>query len=167
MIVELAISTTLSGSTLTSGASDTARYVESLRQAAKERVETSHTFGSSLERARQELCEIADECSRPNWDGYGAEAVTADNYLQAYRFLEALPLGFHIPSPGVDPDGDLTFEWHFGPRHTLSVSVSEDGDLHYSALIGPNTSYGTEAFFGTMPDTILQLVSRVSAASRR
>ncbi|MGH8094180.1 MAG: hypothetical protein ACREIF_12030 [Chthoniobacterales bacterium] len=89
-----------------------------------------------------------------------------DAYLQAYRFLEGLPLGVEVPSPGVEPDGELTFEWHHGPEHTLSVSVSEEGDLHYAATIGSNTMYGTEVFLGDVPKVVSDLISRVSATSR-
>lgn len=165
MIVEFAISTALSTSSVTGGSSRTANYVETLRRESKAHVEQSVTFGSALDQARQELCELADECSTPNWDGYGANSVTSDGYLQAYRFLETLPLGVEVPSPGVEPDGELTFEWHHGPQHTLSVSVSADGDLHYAAIIGANKTYGTEAFFGETPKAILDLIGRVGATS--
>ncbi len=165
MIVEFALSTALSTSSLTGGVSSIALYVEFLGRESKNHIEKSHTFGSALEQARQELCQLADDCSMPNWDGYGANAVSPDAYLQAYRFLESLPLGIEIPSPGVEPDGELTFEWHHGPQHTLSLSVSEDGDLHYAAIVGSNKTYGTEAFFGDIPAAILELISRVSITS--
>lgn len=166
MIIEFALSTTMSTFTLTGGASPTANYVESLRRESRAHIEQSHTFGSAVEQARQQLSQIATECCAPNWDGHGARAVSHDAHLQAYRFLESLPLGAEIPSPGVDPDGELTFEWHHGPHHTLSVSVTEEGDLHYAALIGSNKTFGTEAFLGDLPKTIVELISRLSATSR-
>ncbi len=165
MIVEFAISTTLSTSSLTGGASRTADYVESLRRESKAHVERSYTFGSALEQARQELCQLAEECSEPNWDGYRARPITEEVYQKSYRFLEALPLGMEVPSPGVEPDGEITFEWHHGPQHTLSVSVSEDGDLHYAAIMGANRTYGTEAFLGDIPTAISDLIARVGASS--
>ncbi|MBI1902176.1 MAG: hypothetical protein HYS13_13835 [Planctomycetia bacterium] len=83
----------------------------------------------------------------------------------AYVFLtEALPLGFPAPSIGAEPDGDLTLEWHCSPRRTLSVSVSPEGDLDYAGLFGPNRTYGTEVFYGEVPETILRLIRRVYSA---
>jgi len=51
-----------------------------------------------------------------------------------------------------------------GSACTLSVSVSEEGDLHYSALIGRSTAYGTEAFYSEVPRVILELINRINIA---
>lgn len=164
MILEFAISTAMTNSGMTTGASDTAQFVAEKARESRLHVERSHTFGAGLDRARQELCQIAEECSQPNWDGYGAEPVSADAYRHAYLFLEALTLGNPLPTVGAEPDGHVTLEWHRGARRTLSVSVSPDGDLHYAALMGPNKAFGTEAFFGDVPKAISDLIQRVCAA---
>jgi hypothetical protein len=145
----------------TSGISPTANYVSQKSRESRLHIEKSQSLGAAFENARQELCKTFDERCEPNWDGFGALPVTQDTYTQAYRFVEALPLGKCQPTIGAEPDGQITLEWHRGPYQTLSVSVSPDGDLHYSALIGPNKSYGTEAFFGDVPRTILDLIDRV------
>jgi hypothetical protein len=163
MILELALSTALTTSSLTGGTSETAKYVEGKRRNFREHVEHSQTFGSALEKARQELAQLANECMEPNWDGYGASAINPAAYRNACRFLENLPLGVGVPSPGVDPDGELTFEWHRGPRRTLSISVSEEGNLTYAALIGSSRAHGREPFLGNIPRVIAELVSRVDA----
>lgn len=163
MILELALSTALTTSTLTGGTSETAKYVESKRRDCREHVEHSQTFGSALEKARQELAQLSSECNEPNWDGYGAGPINPASYRNACRFLENLPLGVGVPSPGVDPDGELTFEWYRGPRRTLSISVSQEGDLSYAALIGSSRAHGREAFLGNIPRVIAELISRVDA----
>ena len=112
----------------------------------------------------KELGAVAEECGTSNWDGYGAEPVSEAAYKLARRFLEALAPGTHRPSIGAEPDGQMTMEWHRSAHHTLSVSVSPDGDLHYAALVGPNKAYGTEAFSGDVPKVILDLIHRVPAA---
>ena len=165
MIVEFAISTALSTSTLTAGSSKTATFVECKRRASREHVEKSHTFGSKLEKARQELYQLSADCSEPNWDGYGAQPVSEAAYRNAFRFLENLPLGAEVPSPGVYSDGELTFEWYRGPRCTLSISVSEEGNLNYAALIGSSKAYGKEAFLGDVPRVIAELISRIDAGA--
>jgi len=165
MILELAVSTVLTTSSLTSGTSDTAKYVEVERRNIREHVEHSQTFGSALEKARQELTELGNECAEPNWDGYGASPINPAAYSNACRFLDNLPLGVRLPSPGIDPDGELTFEWYRSPRRTLSISVSEEGDLNYAALIGSSRAHGREPFLGNIPQTIAELISRVDGGA--
>jgi len=108
-----------------------------------------------------ELNGLVSECGLPNWDGHGARPVLAKTIRQAQRFVEALPPGTRAPSVGAEPDGHVTLEWHRSARQTLSVSISPDGELHYAALLGASKTYGTEAFFGDVPECILVLISRV------
>lgn len=76
----------------------------------------------------------------------------------------SLPIGFPAPSIGAEPDGHLTLEWHRSPRRTLSLSVSPDDELHYAGLFGPSRVYGTEAYFGEVPKSVLHLIRRVYSA---
>ena len=103
-----------------------------------------------------------EECKSPNWDGYGALAVTQDTLRTAYCVIESLPVGTPAPTLGADPDGEITLEWYRSPYRTLSVSVSPDGDLHYGALCGPNKVNGTSVFLGGFPDVILRLIEQVT-----
>jgi hypothetical protein len=146
----------------TNGFSKAADFVYSQATEGRERLNESNTLGFAS--VFDELDAVWEECREANWDGYHSLPVTQDVLRNAYIFLESMPLGFPRPSIGAEPDGELTFEWHRSPRRTLSVSVNPYGELNYSALLGPNRVYGTEAFFGEVPDTILNLVRRVYAA---
>ncbi len=108
-----------------------------------------------------ELDGLAEECVRPNWDGYEAEPVIPESIEHARSLLRALPMGMAPPKLGVEPDGQVTLEWYASPRRVLSVSMSPDGDLHYAALIGPTRQFGTEPFFGEIPRAIVELIRRV------
>lgn len=110
-----------------------------------------------------ELFETVEECRQPNWDGYGAQPVRDETYHFAYEFLTALPLDTPAPSMGAEPDGHLTVEWYRSPDQTLSVSLSDDGSLHFAALLGETKAYGTEAFVGEVPKIISDLIHRVTA----
>lgn len=145
---------------LTQGFSDAAQYVEEEVQHQRRRLNEANLFGIEAT-LREELGEVWEQCRDPNWDGFEAIAVTNDTLRGAYQLLESLPLGTPSPSVGAEPDGSLTLEWHRSPRRTLSLSMSPDGDLHYAALVGPNRVYGTEAFFGEIPESILALIRRV------
>lgn len=110
---------------------------------------------------REELADVWEECSQPDWDAYNAMPVTWDTYQVARRFLLALPLGTALPSVGAVPNGHITLEWHLAPRRTLSVSISPDDELHYAALLGPGRTCGTEPFFDEVPKRILDLIRDV------
>jgi hypothetical protein len=142
-----------------SGDSDEADYINKQDEANWTAFQRSRFLGDRD--LFEELAELAEECQEPNWDGYGADAIDDDAVREAGRFLRGLPMGFPRPSLGVEPDGHVTFEWHASPRRTLSVSISPDGMLHYSALIGTSRRFGTEPFLGQCPTVILDLARRV------
>ena len=146
---------------LTYGVSDEATVIARATQEEKRLLSRTNALGN--EAGFDELATVWESCRKPNWDGYQALPVDQDTLRNAYVFLESLPLGSPSPSIGAEPDGDLTFEWHRSPRHTLSVSITSVGDLHFAALLGPNRVYGTEAFFGEAPQRILNLIRQVSA----
>ncbi len=118
----------------------------------------------TIHASREELSEIAQQCSAPNWDGFGALPVQPETVSNVLRFLELLPTGVSAPSVGAEPDGQLTLEWHKSARRTFSISVTPDSFLHYAALVGPNRHYGTMAMLEEIPDEILTLIERVEAA---
>lgn len=148
----------------TFGSSGAARYVAQQFEQGWRRLRDSNSLGLGAKGAHEELSNVAEQCALSNWDGYGAAPVSKETLRQADRFLETFPLGTPAPSVGAEPDGHITFEWYQSPRRTLSVSVSPEGELHYAALLGLSKAYGTEPFFGDMPQAILELVHRVVSA---
>ncbi len=142
------------------GASDTARYIEDRMRDNRRHLHESSAFG--IEGVlRDEFAAAWEECRQPDWDGHNALPVSQDALRNMYTFLEALPLGFPRPSIGADPHGYLSVEWYRSPRRVLSVGVSEDGLLHYAALLGSSKTWGTETYFSEVPESILNLVRRV------
>jgi len=110
---------------------------------------------------KRQIVEIADECSVPSWDGYGANAVTAAAVADALAFTEANDSRLLVPEVGAEPDGAVTFEWHRSARLTLSVSVPSSGVLDYAALLGTERICGTEAFRARMPAVLRDLIMRI------
>ncbi len=141
------------------GESSTARYVAEKMSEHSLSLQMSNSVG--IGSVFDELAEVWEECREPNWDGHNAVPISRDALRNAYMFLEALPLGFPRPSLGADPHGQVSVEWYLSSRRVLSVGISEDGQLHYAALIGPNKTCGTEVFFGDVPEEIINLVRRV------
>lgn len=160
MIIEVATSIMLTTSIIRSrGASESAAYVTTQAEKGRRHLQNSFTGGK---KAFEELCEVADQCREHGWDGYSALPITQETYQVAYRFLESLPLGTPLPDVSAEPDGHITFEWYASPRRVLSVSVSSQGDLHYSALIGHSKNYGTELFSGEPPRFLMSLIPAVA-----
>lgn len=142
------------------GVSGAARYIETETRENRRYLHESPAFGIESV-LRNELAEVWRECQQANWDGYDALPVSRDVLSYMYQFLEALPFGFPPPSINADPQGCLSVEWYRNPRRVLSVAVSDDGSLHYAALLGANKACGTETFDGDIPKNILNLVQRV------
>ena len=151
--------------TLTSGgASETAGFIATQMEKWRRQLQHSYTLGQEAKGSLNELYQVFNECRNSNWDAYGAKPVSKEILQYASQLLAALPLGTPAPTLGAEPDGQITLEWHRSPRRTLSVSVSQEGDLHYAALIGVGRHYGTEPFYGEAPKIILDLIRRVLAA---
>ncbi len=145
------------------GMSPTAQRIAKTASEGRRRLQQSRMVGLGSA-VFEELATVAAECAQSDWNGYGGQPVIQDTLTNAFRVLEALPLGTPAPTVGAEPDGHLTLEWHRSRRRTLSVSVSPEGELHYAALIGPSRAFGTETFFDEVPVTILDLIRRVYAA---
>ena len=165
MIIEMAASTILTfGSVTTQGASDAAQFVAAEAERGRWHLQDSYAFGLGGKGVFSELYSWPIVASWATGMVTVQTPISADVYALACQFLGALPLGIAAPSVGAEPDGHLTLEWYRSPRRLLSVSVSPERDLHYAALLGPSKAYGTEAFFGDVPRTILDLIHRVQAA---
>ncbi len=146
------------------GASAEALFIADENAKCVDHLRRSHAFGAGLDKAHAELAAVAAECRTANWDGYDARPVAGETVAIARHLLDVLPLGAPAPSISADPDGQVTLEWHAGPRRVLSVSADPAGDLHYAALIGPRNPHATEPFFGEFPAAIFDLIKRVYAA---
>jgi len=165
-MIELALATMIAceSPTLTRGSSLAAEYVYTQTERARKRLRNSYSLGWGGEEVFTELEEVHQECLTSGWDGYQAEAVAPETYHLANEFLKALPLGIPVPSVSADPDGQIAFEWYVSPRKTVSVSISRDGDLHFSSLNGSSSVFGTETFYGKAPRNILEVIQRLKMA---
>lgn len=128
----------------TTGTGAVALGIKDERVLITDRIQDSYALGFGGKGVIDELNAVCAECSELNWDGYGALPVLPETHQNARSFLETLPLGSPAPSVGAEPDGHLSLEWHSTGRKTLSVSIAPDGNLHYAAIIGPFTRFGTE-----------------------
>ncbi len=145
---------------LSRGNSPTAAYIDQISQNNQNYFAQSAAL--SKQPAIEELATTWAECRTPNWDGYAAFPVKESTLNYAYAVIQALPLGFPLPSVGAEPDGHLTLEWYRSPHWTISVSVSPEGVLYYAALLGNSDPRGSEPFLGEIPQRLLILIQEVA-----
>ncbi len=112
-----------------------------------------------------ELADIAQQATVPNWDGYGARAIDVRAYVQAERFLSALPTTTPVPDVSVDPDGEVSVSWNLDSDWVFSVSIGPTGRLSYAGLFGTSKAYGTEWFLNEIPEAVLDGLTRLFKSS--
>jgi hypothetical protein len=142
-----------------SGSSNEAEVIARARRKSDSHLANSATFAKDT--AFAALHDVWRDCRQKGWDGDDAIAIEQLTYRNAWIFIEALPLGYPLPSLGAEPDGHLTLEWYRDPRWTFSVSVSPEGTLHYSALFGDEDPRGSCPFLGEIPETVVFFIRRV------
>lgn len=110
------------------------------------------------------LTDAYRQAQTDNWDGYGAKAVTPDQYEWAKLFVSLLPTTAPPAEASADPDGELSLEWRTGPWRTFSVSIGPGGRLTYAGLFGRRArSHGTEYFVSEIPKAITINLRRLVA----
>lgn len=146
---------------LTAGSSDTAYYVSEIARNIRAHVQSSIFLGLQASGILDELDQVAEECKDPGWDGYGALPVSKYTIGYAHHFLLALPLGIVKPTVGSEPDGCITFEWYKSPEKICSISISQDGFIHYAYLNRLVKRHGSEPFSGSVPMEIVMLINQI------
>ena len=102
------------------------------------------------------LAEAFQECSQPDWDGYGAAPANESSTAWARKVLSAFPDCLGVPDIAFEPDGDAGLEWWRGPDRVLSVSVGRNGELRYAARLNASRAIGTEIFADGLPKRLVQ-----------
>lgn len=124
-------------------------------------VRESWTFGEPWKATIADLIDLSHECSQPNWDGYGAPALSPEVFRVAQRFVASIP--FDIPTPTISASaaGEVTFEWAQTARRLVSVAVSANGEIYFASLNGRKRSFGSMPFDGTFDRQLHQLIKTV------
>lgn len=116
-------------------------------------------------RAATAVIEAAREANRPNWDGQGGLPVTQGALAQAFALLDVLPTTLSEPEVTVDPDGELSFEWSFGPRRVLTASINASGRISFAALLGPRRLHGTDYLLDALPEPLRHALGQLHASA--
>jgi len=149
--------------------SSSAKAIEGMREEIREAFLKSHVMRSPAEQVLSELDAVREEASRAGWDGYGARPLERGSYDFAIRFLNALPSTAPLPEVSANPDGEVAFDWIFGERKALTVSISPIGRCTFAWMLGQSTHRGTDWIEDEIPAPIifaLGQLARVPMANR-
>ena len=127
----------------------------------------SLTVGEPRKIAQQALEMVVAEAQVDDWDNAGSRCVELSTYVYASQFLRLLPIGAPLPEVSADTDGEILFEWDFGPRQILTVSVSRDGTLSFASLFGHAKNYGTEPLREGLPLVVSDSLVRFTASAKQ
>lgn len=119
------------------------------------------TFGRPLDEMRDSLNELFIECSRADWDSYGAVAISEDAYEEAKKIIALLPSSIPMPEILAEPTGDIGFEWHKGKGQVFAFSVRGKHLIIFAGIIAGNKIHGSEYFEDTIPLMIRQYLRRL------
>ncbi len=148
--------------------SESAKRLAEIVEQARMHLLDSYTVRRWAESALQELDETRTEASVKGWDGYGAEPMDPDAYINARLFLEGMPTTAPAPEISADPDGDVALDWSFGPCKALSVSISRTGRCSFAWMRGHRTYRGTDwlddGVPGSIADALWQLARETTQA---
>jgi hypothetical protein len=142
--------------------SDEANRVESLFNETRTRLRSSHFLGSSREESRNQLIDAYTEAAHDGWDGYGARSVEPTAIFNASMFIDSLPSNIPMPDVSIDPDGEISFDWSYGPRRQFSISLGARNVMSYAGLFGSDKVAGSEQFQGIIPRTLLYYIQRAA-----
>lgn len=119
------------------------------------------TLGRPLDELHDALNELYRECSQPDWDGYGAAAISQDAYEEAEKIISLLPSSIPIPEIVAEPTGDIGFEWHKEIGQVFAFSVRGNHIIIFAGIIAGNKVHGSEYFDDTIPLMIRQYLKRL------
>lgn len=153
--------TTAFPSFYSTGTSEASKELQRLVEDTAENLRKAVTW-NHLSQVSIELKEIYRQCSEPDWNGYGASPISQETFDEAIRFLNALPSWLPAPEIVPEPDGDIGFEWNCGKNRMLVASVDGTNRITYAGLLGKgNKAHGTEVFDGSIPQTLIDHISRI------
>lgn len=75
---------------------------------------------------KNEVYELALECSQENWDGEGALPISEYEQKVACCFIDLLPEGIELPFITPENTGDIAFDWDIRKDMTFAVILTED-----------------------------------------
>ncbi|MBI5739160.1 MAG: hypothetical protein HZA16_00435 [Nitrospirae bacterium] len=119
-------------------------------------------IGTTLEETIESVEEIYKECSKANWDGYGANPVSRDSVFEATKFLHLIPSSFPMPQVVAEPSGEIGLEWNNNRGYVFAISFGSKNMIAYAGIFGNSKTHGTEYFGEAIPPVIIDNLRRLN-----
>lgn len=146
-----------------SGYSAEAGIVRGRRREISEDFEKSEALFGARNWLLEELLSIRQDYSVPDWDGYGAVAVSGAAVELAELFVRALSAELPMPEVSVEPDGEVELGWFVTKTKQLSVSLGRSSRVAYAWIDGGDHGHGVAVFDGeTIPKKIIEGIRDVT-----
>lgn len=108
------------------------------------------------------LKEMAEECSKDDWDGSGAIGVNPIALWNAEDFVRALPNNLPLPEFSAEPDGSISLDWITSRHRIFSLSIGAGSRIAYAWLDGTDKGHGVAQYDGmTIPTRILSEIQPI------
>jgi hypothetical protein len=110
------------------------------------------------------LATLGEECSEPNWDGYGALPVSHQAIRRAGEIIASLPDDLLLPDCSAEPDGSISFDWMPDHYRTLTLSVGLNDRIPYAWVDGTNRGHAVARLIDSrLPLRILEEIRRFAS----
>ena len=83
---------------------------------------------------------------------------------RAFMFARSIPVDASRPEIVIESDGEIAFDWDYGRRRVLSVSIGEGPMLRFATLIGAEPVSGRVPYAGVFPQTVAYFLRRLGPA---
>jgi hypothetical protein len=160
MPIPISLPSTNSGE-MSRSASTTGCEVRQILSKSVDHFRGSWTYGEPWRTVIAELASLYAECTRTNWDGYGALPLRSEVFQVAAGFAASIPFDVPMPEISASAQGDISFEWAQNSRRIISVAVSDNGEIHFAALNGHRRTYGSFPFDGSFDLQLHDLIRTV------
>lgn len=124
----------------------------------KKHAMTSVSLGSQA-RLKNEIEELRERYSQPNWDGDDAEPISLIAASSASSFVNMLPDNIFEPDLTPEKSGTISFDWNRGKDQIFSVSATSDR-LIFAGILGGERTHGDIPCSNEIPDQIRQILTR-------
>ena len=114
------------------------------------------TKGERYFSAVQDLIDLLEESGSMEED-----TMLSTTYVRARKLLDTIPTGFPVPEIGLDPDGEVAFDWIRADRTMVSVSIGPQSDPSYAAGLADGTAYGFVRWTDRFPVALTDLLRRL------
>ncbi len=145
-----------------SAVSAEAQTLLSAASAARESLERSIALFGPKAAAISRIWALAFECAEIDWDGAGAEPISAAAAKRAADLIRALLDNVPLPEFAPEPDGSISMDWIQSRNRLLSLSVGTSSRLAYAWLDGTDRGHAVAYFDGErVPPLILETIKGI------